>query len=185
MTCTPGLLGSERTSSTALGVVVTMDRGCRPRRRANARLSHDSLGYCHDASSSHHAASNCGPRNWSGSWLENTRAKAPLGQVSFRLEGSYVGLSQGGDMLMMPDSPSIMTDCASSRARATRAMRVARLFSTWVRTHSAPVRVFPNPRPARMSQVSQSPSGGSWESRAWSDQSYVSLAISHSGRPSW
>ena len=30
----------------------------------------------------------------------------------------------------MPDSPSIMTDCASSMARATRAMRVARLFST-------------------------------------------------------
>ena len=37
-----------------------------------------------------------------------------------------------------------------------------------------PVRVFPNPRPARMSQVSQSSSGGSWESRARRDQAYFS-----------
>ena len=38
------------------------------------------------------------------------------------------------------------------------------------------MRVFPKPRPARMSQESQSPSGGSWESRECSDQKYFSSA---------
>ena len=36
----------------------------------------------------------------------------------------------GGDMFKMPDSPSIMMDCASGRVRATRAMRVAWRSST-------------------------------------------------------
>ena len=50
--------------------------------------------------------------------------------MSFRLDGSYVGLFHGGDMLMMPDSPSIMMDWASGRVRATRAMRCAWRVST-------------------------------------------------------
>ena len=41
-----------------------------------------------------------------------------------------MGMLQGGELLTMPDSPSIMMDCASSRVRATRAMRPAWLFST-------------------------------------------------------
>ena len=41
--------------------------------------------------------------------------------MSFRLEGSYQGLFQGGQAEMMPDSPSIMTIWASGRERATRA----------------------------------------------------------------
>ena len=72
----------------------------------------------------------------------------------------------------MPDSPSIMTDWASSRVRATRAMRRAAPSSTCARTHSAPVRVFPKPRPARIIQVSQSPGGGNWDSLAWRGQAY-------------
>ena len=88
VTCMPGLLGSDLISSMGLGVVVTTERGCRPRRSANERLSQVCGAYSHDASSSHHAASNWGPLSWSGSWLENASAKAPLGQVSFRLEGS-------------------------------------------------------------------------------------------------
>ena len=77
-------------SSMGLGVVVTTERGCCPSLRAKERLSQVWLGYCHEASSSHQAASNCGPLSWSGSWLENTRACAPLGQVSFAL-GWLVG----------------------------------------------------------------------------------------------
>ena len=88
VTCTPGLLGSDRINSMGLGVVVTTERGCRPSLRAKLRLSQVCAGYSHDASSSHHAASNCGPLSWSGSWLEKASAKAPLGQVSFRLDGS-------------------------------------------------------------------------------------------------
>src|SRR5690606_1523882 len=40
-----------------------------------------------------------------------------------------------------------------------------------LRTHSAPARVLPEPRPPRISQVVQSPRGGSWASRAQSGQS--------------
>ena len=53
-----------------------------------------------------------------------------------------MGMFQGGDMLMMPDSPWTMMDRASGRERATRAMRSAWRVSTWARTHSAPARVF-------------------------------------------
>ena len=84
----PGLSIRVRTSSMGLGVVVTTERGRRPSLSAKERLSQVSAGYSHEASSSHHAASNCGPLSWSGSWLENARAWAPLGHVSFRLEGS-------------------------------------------------------------------------------------------------
>ena len=34
--------------------------------------------------------------------------------------------------------------------------------STWARTHSAPARVFPAPRPPRITQDRQSPAGGNW-----------------------
>ena len=90
VTCTPGLLGRLLISSMGLGVVVTTARGRRPSLRAKERLSQVSCAYSHDASSSHQAASNWGPLSWSGSWLENTRACAPLGQVSFSL-GWFVG----------------------------------------------------------------------------------------------
>ena len=41
-----------------------------------------------------------------------------------------MGLFEGGEMLMMPDSPSIMMDWASGRVRATRAIRCAWRVST-------------------------------------------------------
>ena len=130
MTWTPDLLGRDRISSMGLGVVVMTARGYRPSLSAKERLSQVCSGYSHAAISSHQAASNCGPRNWSGSCEEKARAKAPLGQVSFRLEGSYQGLFQGGQAAMMPDSPSIMTNWASGRERATRATRKALPDST-------------------------------------------------------
>ena len=46
------------------------------------------------------------------------------------------------------------------------------------RTHSAPVRVLPQPRPARMSQANHSDAGGSCSSRAQKRQSYSSAAFS-------
>ena len=61
------LVASSRTMSMGLGVVVTTHLGLGPSRSPNARLSQVSWGYCHEASSSHHAASNCGPLSWSGS----------------------------------------------------------------------------------------------------------------------
>ena len=127
----PGLPIRVRTSSMGLGVVVTTERGRRPSLSAKERLSQVCSGYSHtDANSSHQAASNCGPLTWSGSWLEKTSACAPVGHVSFRLDGSYVGLFHGGETLMMPDSPSIMMDWASGMVRATRAIRWAALDST-------------------------------------------------------
>ena len=65
-----------------------------------------------------------------------------------------------------------MTSRASAAVGATRAMRRTLLDSAWARTHSAPVRVLPQPRPARTSQTSQSPSGGTWEGRAQVGQSH-------------
>ena len=86
VTWTPGPLVSVLTSSMDLGVVVTTERGRRPKRKANVRLSQVCAGYSQEASSSHHAASNCGPLIWSGSWLEKASANAPLRHVSFRFE---------------------------------------------------------------------------------------------------
>src|ERR1700722_20155505 len=48
------------------GVVVTTTRGSGPSRNPNISMSHAS-GYRHEAISSHHAASCCGPRRRSGS----------------------------------------------------------------------------------------------------------------------
>ena len=68
---------------------------------------------------------------------------------------------------MMPDGPNTITSRASSSVSPTRATRElvpgspGLPPSTCARTHSAPARVLPAPRPPRMTQVVQSPSGGS------------------------
>ena len=67
MTMTSGRVTSSLSRAIGFGVVVTTQRGSEPSLSAKARLSHVSRGYFHDASSSHHAASNCGPLSWSGS----------------------------------------------------------------------------------------------------------------------
>ena len=56
--------------------------------------------------------------------------------------------------------------------------------ATMARTHSAPVRLLPQPRPARMSQVRQSPGGGSWSGRAQIDQSRRTNSATASAAPS-
>ncbi len=61
------LVVSSLRSFMGLGVVVTTHLGLEPSLSPNARLSQVNLGYCHEASSSHQAASNCGPLSWSGS----------------------------------------------------------------------------------------------------------------------
>jgi len=69
-------------------------------------------------------------------------------------------------MARMPDSPSTMTSRASAAVGATRAIRLHWPVSILCRTHSAPVRVLPNPRPARISQTNHSQPGGRCLSRA-------------------
>src|SRR5882724_11857823 len=72
---------------------------------------------------------------------------------------------------MTPDSPSTMKSRASLAVGATNAMRPTEPDSRRAFDHSAPVRVFPNPRPARISQVShQSPAGASCSGRATQSQ---------------
>src|SRR6185436_189984 len=79
--------------------------------------------------------------------------------------------------------PSIMTLRTWPMVAPMSAMRWARrsarpaMASAWARTHSAPVRVLPEPRPPRISQVCQerplrATSGGSWSSRATTSQSH-------------
>ena len=93
-------------------------------------------------------------------------ARAPLGQVSRHLEGSYRGRNQGGETARMPLCPSIMVPRTSRVVAPTRASRLAAPDSTWWRTHSAAARVLPAPRPMRSSQARQPPAGGRWASRA-------------------
>jgi hypothetical protein len=71
----------------------------------------------------------------------------------------------------MPLSPSTITFLASAAVGATRASRRAVRAVARTRISSAPVRVLPNPRPARSSHTRQSPSGGSWLGRAQNAQS--------------
>jgi hypothetical protein len=108
----------------------------------------------------HQAPSCCGPLNRSGSSAEKVVARAPLGQVSRRLVGSYRGMNHGGLIARMPLSPSTMVSRTSAAVAPTRASRRAAPDSTRRRTHSAAARVLPAPRPMSISQVRQSPSGG-------------------------
>ena len=84
---TPGVITVPGASSTVLssgvhcGVVVTTARGMSPRRSANCSMSQAST-FGHFASSSHQAASNCGPRRLSGLLAEKVCATAPFGQTS-------------------------------------------------------------------------------------------------------
>ncbi len=54
----------------------------------------------------------------------------------------------------------------------TSAIRPTLAASAIERTHSAPERVLPNPRPALMTQIDQSPGGGSCSGRAIEAQSH-------------
>lgn len=69
-------------------------------------------------------------------------------------------------MASNPLSPSTITARASASEEDTSAIRAAGWLSAIIRTHSAPERVLPNPRPASIIQTRQSPGGGSWFARA-------------------
>src|SRR5882724_11678931 len=78
----------------------------------------------------------------------------------------------------MPVAPSTIVSRASVAVGATSAMRPARPASTSAWVNSAPVRVFPKPRPASTSQIVQSRGGGSCEGRARKRQSVASASRS-------
>jgi hypothetical protein len=88
-------------------------------------------------------------------------ASAPVRQMRRPLEGSNRGLVAAGETARMPLSPSTITARAPRSVAPTRAMRASFRLSAIERTHSAPARVLPKPRPPMISQVRQSPSGGS------------------------
>jgi hypothetical protein len=81
-------------------------------------------------------------------------------------EGSKCGLCPGRQIASSPLSPSTITARASASEDETSAIRASGLAWATIRTHSAPDRVLPNPRPAMIIQMRQSPSGGNWSGRA-------------------
>ena len=72
-----------------------------------------------------------------------------------------MGLFHGGETARRPDSPSIMMSRMSSDVGPAMMSRLPCPDSTRSRTHSAPVLVLPNPRPARMSHSTHAQAGGS------------------------
>jgi hypothetical protein len=78
----------------------------------------------------------------------------------------------------MPLCPSTRTLRASAAVAATRAIRRASPDAACWHTHSAKVRVLPNPRPTSSSQTCQSPAGGSWFGRAIAGQEPASASAS-------
>lgn len=70
-----------------------------------------------------------------------------------------MGRSHGGEMATIPEGPLTIVSRASADVGATSAMRRAAPDSTRSRMNSAPARVLPNPRPARISHQSQPPGG--------------------------
>ena len=101
-------------SASGRGVVVTMTRGHSPRRSPNCSMSQTSCAWRHLAISSHHAASNCGPRRLSGSSAEKTCAMAPLRQTRRRRVASHCGRSHLPCAARTPETPSTITSRASA-----------------------------------------------------------------------
>ena len=98
--------------SSGIGARRGGDHALRPARRGAARTAacpRRSRARRHLQSSSHQAASNCGPRRLSGSSAANIWAMVPLGQTSWLLETSSLGRSSGGWTDSRPETPSIMT----------------------------------------------------------------------------
>src|SRR6478735_11146576 len=91
----------------------------------------------------------------------------PLGQVSCFFDGSHTGRLLGSEQARMPDSPSTIVARRSGPVEPMRVMR-GTLLDTWL-VISAPVLVFPEPRPDRMNSSSHSAChlGGRWSARAW------------------
>lgn len=80
-----------------------------------------------------------------------------------------MGRSSRGQVASMPLSPLTMMSRASSAVAPIRLTYCSPALIQY-RTVSTPVRVFPNPRPAWMSQVVQSPEGIACSGRRHSSQ---------------
>ena len=80
--------------------------------------------------------------------------EASLGRL---VGGALVGVANGEDAAVALDHD--VASIGGGRGDEGNAADVVG-FATWARTHSAPVRVLPQPRPARTSQTSQSPPWG-------------------------
>ena len=76
------------------------------------------------------------------------------------------GGSSSGKSRANRNSPETITSRPSAAVGATIATRRALPASISALTYSAPVRVFPNPRPATSIQIDQLPGGGSCDGRA-------------------
>lgn len=125
----------------------------------------------HRGMPSHQARSNCGPRNCSGSSAENRCAWLPSGQTSRQRELTSSGCRSCHSSDIRPDTPSTITSRASAQLGPTSAIRSGRAGRNGERiserSHSAPARVLPDPRPPRISQLDQScdacgSPGGNW-----------------------
>ena len=82
------------------------------------------------------------------------------------------GRFEFGQIERRPDSTIVSR--VSAAVGPTNAIRATLAASARDRTHSAPVRVLPHPRPDRTSQIDQSPVGGSCSGRAIACQSVSS-----------
>jgi hypothetical protein len=88
-------------------------------------------------------------------------------------DGCHCGRCSGGCTASRPETPSIITSRTSCSVSPTSAIRATGWHangaspSAWQRTHSAPPRVLPAPRPPIISQLSHglpfgASSGGRW-----------------------
>jgi hypothetical protein len=84
--------------------------------------------------------------------------------------GSNCGASAPGAAASTPLSPSTMTLHTSVSEAPTSAIRALPSLRATSRTHSAPARVLPKPRPAQISQVRHASRGASCASRAQPSQ---------------
>jgi hypothetical protein len=108
---------------------------------------------------------------------------APLGNLSAAVVARQTILSPVRAQARIPLSPSTMIAATSSRLPPTSAIRAPGFARARASTHSAPVRVLPKPRPARISQLRHSPGGASWRSSAFHSHSSSSVRRKEAG--SW
>ena len=89
-----------------------------------------------------------------------------------------MGLSQSGDMLIMPDSPLIMTDWASSRVRADEGDAVClAVFYLGAYPLGACASLSEAPACEDEPRCPSRRPGGSWDGRACSGQAYFQPSL--------
>lgn len=104
----------------------------------------------------HQAKSCSGPLRPSGLSPENSCASLPLGHRSRpRLGSHFTRCRRRFATARIPLTPSTITRRPSSIVAPARAILAPGRLRASFSIHSAPARVFPNPRPASISQVRQ------------------------------